>query len=130
MGDYTVNIVIAGILLLVGLIHIIPFVGVLGPERLHNLYKIDLGDPNLILLMRHRAVLFALAGGVLVLAAWRSEWQGLALIAGIVSTASFIALAGAEAYNSAIRRVILIDWVALVGLIVGAALWAWRRYVT
>ncbi len=124
------TIVISGILLLVGLIHLIPFVGVLGPERLHNLYKIDLGDPNLILLMRHRAVLFALVGGVLVLAAWRSEWQGLALTIGMVSTASFIVLAGAEAYNSAIRRVILIDWVALGGLIIAAALWAWRRYVT
>ena len=46
-------------------------VGVLGAERLNQLYGIDASEPNLAVLMRHRAVLFGLLGGFFVLAAFK-----------------------------------------------------------
>ena len=63
-------------LLIVGVIHLLPLAGVLGAERLNQLYGIDASEPNLAVLMRHRAVLFGLLGGFFVLAAFRQALQG------------------------------------------------------
>ncbi|ORE85834.1 membrane protein [Oceanococcus atlanticus] len=128
MDSAGVNHLISGVLIAVGLIHLAPALGVLGPERLRQLYEVSVHDPDMLLLMRHRAVLFGILGAVLTLAAWHRELQPLALLAGILSTGSFILLAGGEAYNAAIRRVILIDWLALGGLLAASLLWLWRRY--
>ncbi len=54
--------VITGLLVLVGIIHLLPVFGVLGVERLAALYGISLGEPNIEILMRHRAILFGLLG--------------------------------------------------------------------
>lgn len=123
------NLIITMVLIAVGLIHLLPAVGMLGPERLRNLYAIELANDELILLMRHRAVLFGLLGCALLGAASRPDWQGWALAAAVISTASFILLAGNEAYNAAVRRVILVDWMALGALGVASSLWLWRRYL-
>jgi len=66
-------------LLLVALIHLMPLLGVLGPTRLALLYGLDFNDPNLAILMRHRAVLFGLLGTYFACAAFRRPLQaGLA----------------------------------------------------
>ncbi len=39
-----------------------------GRRRLEALYGVDIEDPNLLLAMRHRAVLFGLLGGLLLAA--------------------------------------------------------------
>ena len=54
--------VVTGLLILVGIIHLLPVSGVLGVERLAVLYGITLEEPNLEILMRHRSVLFGLLG--------------------------------------------------------------------
>ena len=64
-------------LALVAVIHLLPVAGVLGVDRLESLYGVALGDPNLQVLMRHRAVLFGLLGGFLLLAAFRQTLQPL-----------------------------------------------------
>lgn len=50
---------------LVALLHALPLAGVLGAARLSTLYGIDVADPNLALLLRHRAVLFGLLAALL-----------------------------------------------------------------
>lgn len=117
------NKLIAALLLVAGIIHLLPLSGVLGAERLAALYGLTFAEPNLLLLMRSRAVLFGLLGALLVAAAWRQAWRPLALAGGLVSVLSFLLLAGTGGgYNTALGRVVLADWVALACLLLALAL--------
>lgn len=114
--------VIPAMLVVVGLIHLLPLSGVLGSERLAALYGLSFSEPNLAILMRHRAVLFGLLGIFLLFAAFRPQFHTLAFIAGFVSVASFLWLAWAiGGYNAQIARVVTADIIALICLLVGAA---------
>ena len=108
---------IAALLIVAGLIHLLPLGGVLGAQRLAALYGLSFEEPNLLLLMRSRAVLFGLLGALLVYAAFRPALQPLALFAGLVSVLSFLALAwSSPGYNQALRRVVIADGLALACL--------------
>jgi hypothetical protein len=113
-------------LVVVGVIHLLPLAGVLGASRLSALYGIPVAEPNLELLLRHRAVLFGALGAFLVHAALRPHLQAAALTVGAASVVSFLLLAyGSGGYNAQIGRVVAADWVALAALVVGTA--AYRR---
>lgn len=115
--------IVSGCLVLAGVIHLLPVSGVLGAQRLAGLYGVSLSDPNLVILMRHRAVLFGLLGLFLVYAAFKPSLQPLALAAGVVSVVSFMAIAvAAGGYNEAIRKVVVADGVALVALGIAAGI--------
>jgi hypothetical protein len=112
---------VAAMLAVVAVIHLLPAVGVLGAARLEALYGIPVQEPNLAILMRHRAVLFALLGVFLLVAAVRPAWQPAALVAGFVSVLSFLALAwSVGGTNAQLQRVFAADVVALACLVVGA----------
>lgn len=113
---------LAKVLLIVsGIIHLLPLSGVLGGAQLTRLYGVPIDDPNLLLLMRHRAVLFGLLGAFLLLAAWRTELRPLACAAGLVSVLSFIAIAWVTpGFNALIQRVVVADWIATACLLVVA----------
>ncbi|MEL0166739.1 MAG: phosphopantetheine adenylyltransferase [Pseudomonadaceae bacterium] len=114
--------VVTGLLVLVGIIHLLPVSGVLGVERLAALYGVSLGDPNLEILMRHRAVLFGLLGLFLLYAAFQPALQTWAIIAGLVSVVSFIAIAwSVGGFNAPVRKVVIADVIAVVALL-GAAI--------
>jgi len=118
--------VVPAVLLIVALIHALPLVGVLGAAKLTQLYGVDVQDPTLELLLRHRAVLFGLLAAFLAYAAFRPELQRLALIAGFISVASFLVLARlASAYNPELSTVVRADWLALVLLAAGAVAHQW-----
>ena len=111
-------------LILVGIIHLLPLSGLLGAERLAALYGLDFSEPNLSILMRHRAVLFGLLGAFLVFAAFRPALQPLAFIAAFVSVLSFLLLAWSSGgYNPQLGRVVMADIVALAALVIGAAVY-------
>lgn len=119
--------VVPTMLIVVGVIHLMPLSGALGSERLAVLYGLSFDQPDLAILMRHRAVLFGLLGGFLLLAAFRTELQTIALIAGFVSVVSFLYLAWSTGnYNAQIGRVFAADVVALACLVIGAVAHAYR----
>lgn len=118
---------VPAMLLVVAFIHLLPLSGVLGAERLAALYGLPINEPNLEILMRHRAVLFGLLGLFLVYAAFVPSYRTLAFIAGFVSVLSFLYLAYAiGGYNALIARVVTADLVALVCLVIGAGLHAYQ----
>lgn len=118
---------ISGLLIVVAVIHLLPLSGVLGPERLAALYGIPLQEPNLEILMRHRAVLFGVFGLWLLYAAFRPALQPIAFVGGLVSVISFLWLAwSVGGYNASLRRVVLADLVALVCLLIAVGLYAAR----
>ncbi|WP_166267221.1 phosphopantetheine adenylyltransferase [Marinobacter caseinilyticus] len=120
---------ITGLLVLVAVIHLLPVSGVLGSERLAALYGMSLDEPNLEILMRHRAVLFGLLGLFMMYAAFKPALQPMAFIAGFISLVSFIALAwSVGGYNEAVRRVVFVDIIAIVALGLAAGVYAIGRH--
>lgn len=120
--------VVTAMLLVVAVIHLLPLSGVLGAERLQALYGIPVGEPNLAILMRHRAILFGLLGSFLVYAAFRPAVQAAAFGAGFVSVLSFLTLAWSTGgYNDLVARIVAADIVALVSLIAGTAAFLSKR---
>ena len=120
--------VIAGLLILVGIIHLLPVSGVLGAQRLTALYGITFDDPNLVILMRHRAVLFGLLGLFMVYAAFQPSLQPLAFFVGFISVVSFMVIAWAVGdYNDAIQKVVIADVVAVIALCIAGLLYVVSR---
>ena len=105
---------ISAMLVIAGIIHLLPLSGVISAERLAALYGGSFADPNLAIVMRHRAVLFGLLGLYLVVAAFVPAMQPVAFVAGLVSVTSFLWLAWAVGgYNARIARIVAADLIAL-----------------
>jgi hypothetical protein len=114
--------------LFAALVNLAPVAGVQSAERLRALYGVAIDDPNLVLLMRHRAVLFAIFGLLLVAGAFHAPLRGAAIAAGLASMLSFVALAFlAHDASSVIRRIAWIDVVASLALVAAALLDARSR---
>ena len=115
----------------VGLIHVLPLSGVLGSERLTALYGLSFTDPSLLILMRHRAVLFGQLGAFCLYAAlFRPSLKPIAFAAGFTSVVSFLGLAvtSENGYNAGVLRIVRADVVALASLVIGGcALWMQPR---
>lgn len=113
--------------LIPGLINLYPIVGVAGTEPLQSLYGLAIAGPDLALLLRHRAVLLGLVGAFLIAAAFRPALRPLAMVAGLISMLSFIALAlPLTAHNAAITRIVWADAIACL-LVACAAMLSYRR---
>jgi len=127
-------------LLVAAVFHLLPATGLFGADRLAALYGVTIEDPGLLLLMRHRAMLFGLLGAFMLYAAWAGfvarvqpgnlpaptsnpglhpGYETWALVAGLVSTGSFVLLAWGSALNPLLLRVMWID-IALFVLLGGA----------
>jgi hypothetical protein len=105
-------------LLIAGVINIYPVVGVISVDQLEKLYGVPLDNGDLIILMRHRAILFGLLGAFVIFSAFRRSIQTLACIAGLVSMMSFIVLAYASgAFGEALNKAIIADLVGSLALV-------------
>jgi hypothetical protein len=113
--------IVPSVLILVAAIHALPVMGIIGAAKLSQLYGITVQDPNLELLLRHRAVLFGLLAAFLAYAAVRPELHRMALVAGFASVVSFLVLAQPTfSLNTALVTVVRVDWLALALLVAGA----------
>ena len=108
------NYLAKAMMTIAGIIHVLPIPGVVGAAQLEKLYGLAFDEPNLVILMRHRAVLFGLLGVFLIYAALKDELAWIAIVGGIVSTATFVWLAWSVGnYNGAIARIVVADVVAV-----------------
>ncbi|PHR86971.1 MAG: phosphopantetheine adenylyltransferase [Blastopirellula sp.] len=117
------NHLITGLLAVAGIIHLLPLTGVLGGSHLFSLYEVKIEDPNLLILMRHRAVLFALLGLLLVYAAFKPSFHVVAMVGGLVSATAFLWLAvTASGHNLSITKSVYVDVIAIVCLLIAATI--------
>ncbi|MDC8015676.1 hypothetical protein [Tahibacter soli] len=108
------NLAIAVLLTLVGAILALPVAGVVDAAALTRLYGIAFDDPDLVILMRHRAVLLGLIGAFVICAAFRPALRVPAFVAASVAIGAFLWIAlSAGGYNAALRTVVIADVVAL-----------------
>lgn len=122
-GGNVVRRIIQVALIVAGLIHFLPVTGVIGAERLTAMYAIPFADPNLLILMRHRAVMLGLLGGLVLYSVFRPGMQGTGIVVGTVSLASIVGLAwSVGGYNQSLSRVVMADSVAVFCFLVAAAL--------
>lgn len=105
---------IALLLIIVGLINMIPVMGVLSAQRLQGLYGLAELDSELSLLLRHRALLFGLLGSVIVFSAFVPALRWVSYPLALLSMAGFIVLAPpTTSLNSELLGVIRADWVGI-----------------
>ena len=126
--EHIMRFVVPAVLLFVALIHALPLLGVVSSAKVSSLYGIAVQDPNLEILMRHRAVLFGLLAGFLAYAAFHPGLHTLGLIAAGVSVLAFLALAfSVGSYNAALSTVVKADLLALALLVIATVVHLLRR---
>lgn len=107
-------------LALAALIHLAPLPGLLGAPQLQVLYGLGEIDATSLVLLRHRALMFALFG-VLLLAAIRMPALRPASIAVVlVSDIGFLLLALGAAMPAGLQRIALGDGVSIMLLLIAA----------
>lgn len=102
--------------LLAAAINLAPVLGMLSDAMLNLLYAVPVPSAEISLLLKHRAVLFGIVGGLLLTAVFVQRYRTSAGIAGLTSMLSFIALfLLGDVDSPTLRRVMLIDaWVAAI----------------
>lgn len=115
---------IAALLAVSAVIHLAPLVGVLSTQRLETLYGIPVDGPDLAVLLRHRAVLFGILGGLLIWGMIEHADRGLVIIAVLVSDLSYAVLCWVHRdHNPRLRTVLFADLASIAALAVaGVAL--------
>jgi hypothetical protein len=79
------KLAVALILLGTGLVNGLPVLTIAGPGAVRTLDGVAVTDPDLLVLMRHRAVLLGLLGSALAGAAFVPSWRLPAIVAGLVT---------------------------------------------
>ena len=106
------------LLLVAGIINMIPVVGVVSVEQLVRLYEVPLDNTDLVILMRHRAVLFGLLGVFIIYSIIRPALQQVACIAGLISMLSFVVIAYAVGdFGQPMSKIIVADIIGSVALV-------------
>ncbi len=119
---------ICGLILIVAITQFLPILGLLGVDKLNAAYGITITDPNLEILMRHRAVLFGLLGAFIAFAAFTPAYQPLAFIAAAISLLSFFWLVWSVGDpNPSIKKLVMADVVAAITLIAAVLLYYLKK---
>jgi hypothetical protein len=120
--------VVNAMLLLVALIHLAPLAGVLGVARMEAAYGVSIAGPDLAILMRHRALMFGLLGGFMLLAIFVRGLQPWALGVALLSAGAFVLLAWATpGHNANLAKVAWVDVAAVLFAVAGLGAWWLQR---
>lgn len=122
-----IDIAVAALLVIAGLINIAPGIVALSPRRAEALYGTAVVDRDLTLLLRHRAILLATVGAGLLIAAFVPSTRPVTIGAGLVSMGSFLVLAvaaGPSGLSTKTRRIAYVDVGAIALTVVAVGLLA------
>lgn len=111
-------------LFIAGLINLLPALLAFLPDKIAKSYGIEILNANYELLLRHRAILFGVIGGLMIFSSITKKYYEISIIAGLVSMISFITLyflIGKD-INSELKKVMMIDVAATVILCIGLIL--------
>ncbi|MCB0037727.1 MAG: hypothetical protein KDE51_27030 [Anaerolineales bacterium] len=115
--------IISILLAIAGFINFAPLMGILSTKRLTALYGVTINDPNLLILMKHRALLFGIVGGFMLYAVFSPPLQPAAFVMGFISMIGFIIITwGTGGYNPLLKKVAIIDLIAIFLLAIAALL--------
>lgn len=108
-----------------GVVNIIPSILFIFPQKFSESYGIEIPNADFELLLRHRAVLFGIIGGLMIYAAIAKRIYSIAVLIGFLSMSSFIILFMLidEDINRKLNSVFQIDIIALVTLSIGYLLY-------
>ena len=115
-------------LFLAGMINLLPAFLAFIPDRISKSYGIELPNENYELLLRHRAILFGIVGGLMIYSAIAKKYYTIATTVGLISMVSFIILfflIGKD-INSELKKIMIVDIVATVILCLGLLLFKIR----
>lgn len=117
------NIAISILLLIVGVINFLPVIGVLSAEKLSSAYSLELIGNDIIILMRHRALLFGLVGGFIFYSVFNPSYQTAAMVMAAISMVGFLYFVWAAGdCNASISKIAIIDLMGIVCLVIASAL--------
>jgi len=120
--------IVPSMLVLVALIHLLPVVGVLGVSKMEGAYGVSIEGPDLAVLMRHRALMFGVLGGFMLVAVFVPALQPWALLLALLSAGGFTVLAwSTPGHNASLARVAMVDVAAVVFALAGLAAWWLQR---
>ena len=108
------------LLALAGVINFLPIIGVLSRTHLEQAYGVVILSNDLELLLRHRAVLLGLIGGVAILGALKAQYFYLAAMIAFISMVSYALLFHLLSIDqNALAKVLYADY-AGIALVIGA----------
>jgi hypothetical protein len=114
-----VEVAVVVLLGVVGVTQCLPGLLVLAPERIPATYGVEVAGPDLALLLRHRAVLLALPGVLVLVSIAVEDLRWAATVTCLASMASFaVLLARTPGAGRQNRRVGRVDVVAVAALVV------------
>lgn len=112
------------VLFIVGAINILPSILVFSSKRLSKSYGIEIPNADFELLLKHRAVLFGIVGGLMLYSAITKKHYSLSITVGCISMVSFVVLYFLiNGINPNLGKVMKIDVVAILFLLVAFLLY-------
>nr|WP_157527708.1 phosphopantetheine adenylyltransferase [Kibdelosporangium sp. MJ126-NF4] len=112
-----------GLLVLAALINLLPGLGAVSVSFARSAYGVEIVGADMEVLLRHRAMLFAILGVGLFAAVFRPRLRTAAVSSNAASFGGFILLAVTNRpVNAALERIAWIDVAGLVALALGAVL--------
>lgn len=112
-------------LFITGIINILPSIIAFLPQKVESAYGVALPDANYELLIRHRAVLFGIIGGIMIWSALSKKSYDLSFIIGMISMTSFILIykVVAQPVQVELLKVVKIDIIGIFILLIGYLLY-------
>lgn len=107
-------------LALAAIIHLLPLPGLFGAAQLQSMYGLANLEPASVLLLRHRAWMFTLFGGLLIAALRLRPLRPAAIAVTLLSDFGFLLLALASPLSPALERVVYFDVLSIALLLIAA----------